>query len=108
MILTPTAPIAISFTLQGVKYNIPVAIWLTEQYPQQAPLAYVVPTPDMIIKPRHSFVDASGEQNCLHEGVPTFLHLMHALVCLGATAVVLCRLLSRHGGTSLPKMIINP
>lgn len=51
--------------LQGVKYNIPVAIWLTEQYPQQAPLTYVVPTPDMIIKPRHSFVDASGEKSCL-------------------------------------------
>eukprot|EP00891_Asterochloris_glomerata_P007192 jgi/Astpho2/7192/e_gw1.00113.157.1_t len=48
---------------QGVKYNIPVAIWLTEQYPQQAPLTYVVPTPDMIIKPRHSFVDASGVVN---------------------------------------------
>ena len=55
--------------LQGVNYNIPVAIWLTEQYPQQAPLTYVVPTPDMIIKPRHSFVDASGEKSCLHQGL---------------------------------------
>lgn len=47
---------------QGVKYNIPVAIWLPERYPLAPPLVYVVPTPDMVIKPRHTFVDASGER----------------------------------------------
>ena len=46
--------------LQGVKYNIPVSIWLPEAYPRQQPIMYVVPTPDMIIKPHHSFVDPSG------------------------------------------------
>lgn len=45
---------------QGVKYNIPVSIWLPERYPRQGPIVYVVPTPDMIIKPKHTFVDASG------------------------------------------------
>ncbi|GAB4822413.1 hypothetical protein N2152v2_009459 [Parachlorella kessleri] len=45
---------------QGVKYNIPVALWLPERYPLAAPLAYVVPTADMVIKPRHSYVDPSG------------------------------------------------
>lgn len=45
---------------QGVKYNIPVSLWLPERYPHVAPIMYVVPTPDMIIKPRHAFVDASG------------------------------------------------
>ncbi|KAK9861601.1 hypothetical protein WJX84_010622 [Apatococcus fuscideae] len=45
---------------QGVKYNIPVCVWLPEQFPWTAPILYVVPTPDMIIKPRHSFVDPSG------------------------------------------------
>jgi hypothetical protein len=45
---------------QGVKYNIPVAVWLPEQYPLAAPMAYVVPSPDMVIKPRHRFVDGSG------------------------------------------------
>ncbi|KAK9813095.1 hypothetical protein WJX72_008931 [[Myrmecia] bisecta] len=45
---------------QGVKYNIPVSAWLPEAYPRAPPIFYVVPTPDMIIKPRHSFVDASG------------------------------------------------
>lgn len=45
---------------QNVKYNIPVALWLPERYPMQPPLMYVVPTPDMVIKPRHTFVDPSG------------------------------------------------
>ena len=47
--------------LQGVKYNIPVAVWLPERYPAVPPIMYVNPTPDMVIKTRHSFVDASGE-----------------------------------------------
>ena len=46
--------------LQGVKYNIPVQIWLPEGYARQPPIMYVVPTSTMIIKPGHSFVDASG------------------------------------------------
>lgn len=46
--------------MQGAKYNIPVSLWLPESYPQVPPIMYVVPTPDMIIKPRHPFVDASG------------------------------------------------
>ncbi|BDA41500.1 Tumor susceptibility gene 101 protein [Coccomyxa sp. Obi] len=45
---------------QNVKYNIPVSIWLPEAYPRQPPIMYVVPTPDMIVKPQHSFVDPSG------------------------------------------------
>lgn len=45
---------------QGVKYNIPVSLWLPDRYPNVPPIMYVVPTPDMIIKPRHAFVDASG------------------------------------------------
>ena len=43
-----------------MKYNIPVSIWLPEGYPRHPPIMYVLPTPDMIIKPHHSFVDASG------------------------------------------------
>lgn len=46
-----------------MKYNIPVSLWLPERYPNVAPIMYVVPTPDMIIKPRHAFVDASGVVN---------------------------------------------
>ncbi|KAJ7528987.1 hypothetical protein O6H91_15G028500 [Diphasiastrum complanatum] len=43
-----------------VSYNIPVTLWLLESYPRNPPLIYVTPTRDMIIKPRHRFVDASG------------------------------------------------
>ena len=49
--------------VQGAKYNIPVSLWLPERYPNVPPIMYVVPTPDMIIKPRHAFVDASGIVN---------------------------------------------
>lgn len=45
---------------QGVKYNIPLAIWLVAGYPRETPLVFVEPTPDMMINPRHPFVDASG------------------------------------------------
>lgn len=59
-----------SFLLQGagtipmfykdVKYNIPVTIWLVEAFPRVAPVVFVTPTRDMIIKPQHRYVDASG------------------------------------------------
>ncbi len=49
--------------LQGVKYNLPISLWLPEHYPRTAPILYVVPTHDMIIKPRHSFVDPAGLVN---------------------------------------------
>ena len=49
--------------MQGVKYNIPVCIWLPEHYPNAPPIMYVEPTPDMIIKAGHSIVNASGFVN---------------------------------------------
>lgn len=45
---------------QGVTYNIPVIIWLMVSYPRQAPLVFVNPTPDMVLKLSHPFVDPSG------------------------------------------------
>ncbi|KZT63064.1 tumor susceptibility protein 101 [Daedalea quercina L-15889] len=44
---------------RGASYNIPVAIWLTRDYPQHAPLAYVVPTTDMLVRPGPD-MDVSG------------------------------------------------
>mmetsp|Transcript_5390 Transcript_5390/g.16321 ORF Transcript_5390/g.16321 Transcript_5390/m.16321 type:complete len:285 (+) Transcript_5390:374-1228(+) len=46
---------------QGAKYNIPVVIWLEEHYPRCAPLVYVRPTPNMVIKHGHTYVDNSGQ-----------------------------------------------
>ncbi|RMZ52781.1 hypothetical protein APUTEX25_000900 [Auxenochlorella protothecoides] len=52
--------------LTTVKYNIPVAVWLPEQFPLAPPIVYVVPTPDMMIKPGHSVVDPSGSVASLY------------------------------------------
>ncbi|KAH9966891.1 UEV domain-containing protein [Russula dissimulans] len=41
------------------EYHIPIAIWLTHQYPREGPLAFVVPTSDMLVKPS-KHVEVSG------------------------------------------------
>ena len=56
----PARDTNISQPSQSVKYNIPVALWLGEAYPASPPTLYVRPTADMIIRPAHTFVDASG------------------------------------------------
>jgi len=60
LFLTGTIPIFYN----GAQYNIPVAIWVVETYPYSPPVAYVTPTSDMIIKPRHRHVDSGGM--CYH------------------------------------------
>ncbi|KDQ60859.1 hypothetical protein JAAARDRAFT_190995 [Jaapia argillacea MUCL 33604] len=40
-------------------YNIPVAVWITHEYPRQPPIAYVVPTGDMLVK-SGKYMDISG------------------------------------------------
>ena len=53
--LTGTIPVP----YRGAVYNIPVAIWLTDSHPYNAPICYVKPTKDMTIKvSKH--VDTSG------------------------------------------------
>ena len=44
----------------GVKYNIPLKMFLPEAFPHAQPICYVTPTSNMIIKPGHSCVDGSG------------------------------------------------
>lgn len=45
---------------QGVKYNIPIEIWLLDKYPYQAPWVLVVPTQNMVVKQGHPYVDRNG------------------------------------------------
>ncbi len=45
---------------QGVKYNIPLKMYLPEGFPRVAPMCFVAPTAEMIVKPGHAIVDASG------------------------------------------------
>jgi len=51
----------IPIVYKGASYNIPVQIWLLQDYPQTAPLAFVRPTQDMIIRQKHKNVDSSGQ-----------------------------------------------
>ncbi|KAI1795953.1 UEV-domain-containing protein [Ganoderma leucocontextum] len=44
---------------RGTSYNIPIAIWLPRDYPRSTPIAYVVPTNDMLVRPSPE-IDVSG------------------------------------------------
>jgi len=57
-LLTAEGTIPIRF--QNNTYNIPVSLWLDENYPHTPPICYVKPTPDMEVKHGHPFVDGSG------------------------------------------------
>ncbi|KAI0306370.1 UEV domain-containing protein [Multifurca ochricompacta] len=46
-------------TYRQASYHIPIALWLTRQYPREPPLAFVVPTSDMLVRPSKS-IDVSG------------------------------------------------
>ncbi|KII88560.1 hypothetical protein PLICRDRAFT_698920 [Plicaturopsis crispa FD-325 SS-3] len=46
-------------TYRRASYNIPIAIWITREYPRQPPIAYVVPTNDMLVK-AGKYVEVSG------------------------------------------------
>ncbi|KAJ6547527.1 UEV domain-containing protein [Mycena capillaripes] len=47
---------------RGASYNIPIALWLTRDYPREPPLPYVVPTADMLVKPG-PHLDVSGRSS---------------------------------------------
>ncbi|KAG6330299.1 hypothetical protein ID866_8789 [Astraeus odoratus] len=44
---------------RGTTYNIPIAVWITRDYPRKPPIAYVVPNQDMLVRPSR-YVDVSG------------------------------------------------
>jgi len=54
--LTGTVPI----NYKGNTYNIPLCLYLLDTYPYNAPICYVRPTQDMMIKTSHH-VDSSGK-----------------------------------------------
>ncbi|KAL4248139.1 ubiquitin-conjugating enzyme family protein [Abortiporus biennis] len=47
-------------TFRGASYNIPIALWISRDYPRQPPIAYVVPTSDMLVR-ASNHVDVSGK-----------------------------------------------
>eukprot|EP00026_Physarum_polycephalum_P005310 Phypoly_transcript_05342.p1 GENE.Phypoly_transcript_05342~~Phypoly_transcript_05342.p1 ORF type:complete len:459 (+),score=101.56 Phypoly_transcript_05342:98-1474(+) len=50
----------IPIVYNGASYNIPINLWIVDQYPWNPPVVYVTPTNDMAITPRHKHVDLSG------------------------------------------------
>ncbi|KAG9042631.1 hypothetical protein FS837_010615 [Tulasnella sp. UAMH 9824] len=52
----------IPITFRQATYNIPVAIWVTLNYPREPPIAYVVPTSEMLVKASND-VELSGRCN---------------------------------------------
>ncbi|KAK9894358.1 UEV-domain-containing protein [Cystobasidium minutum MCA 4210] len=57
LLLTLQGTIPISF--RGATYNIPVAYWIPHAYPREAPIAYVVPASNMLVR-QSANVDLSG------------------------------------------------
>jgi ESCRT-I complex subunit TSG101 len=45
---------------RGNRYNIPMSFWIPEMYPQHAPMTFVSPTDNMMIKAKHKHVDTQG------------------------------------------------
>lgn len=43
-----------------MNYNIPVKIWIMDTHPNNAPICYVNPTSDMVVKPSRT-TDHSGK-----------------------------------------------
>jgi ESCRT-I complex subunit TSG101 len=50
----------VAIRYRGDTYNIPVEIWLQEDHPIAAPLAYVKPTLDMYISQASKYVQPDG------------------------------------------------
>jgi len=46
---------------KGSRYNIPMTFWVVDLYPHHPPVAYVTPTPNMVIKQKHRHVDDTGK-----------------------------------------------
>ncbi|KAG8820153.1 hypothetical protein FRC19_009097 [Serendipita sp. 401] len=49
-------------SFRGASYNIPISVWLPQEYPKAVPIVYVVPTSDMLVRASKS-VDPSGRCN---------------------------------------------
>lgn len=68
---------------KGAFYNIPICIWLMDTHPENAPLCFVKPTPDMSIKVSR-YVDSNGKVYLpyLHEwnSNSTLLNLIQVMI----------------------------
>eukprot|EP00899_Mesostigma_viride_P003778 jgi/Mesvir1/13400/Mv16487-RA.1 len=77
----------------GTRYNVPLSIWLTDDYPRRPPTVLVTPTSDMTIRPMHPHVDLTGLVD-----VP----YLREWVFPASTLVDLCKQLSARFGENPP------
>ncbi|XP_068083372.1 tumor susceptibility gene 101 protein isoform X1 [Anabrus simplex] len=69
----------IPVTFKGTVYNIPVCIWIMDTHPNNAPMCYVKPTPDMHIKVS-AFVDHNGKIYLPY--LHTWSHLLSGMISI--------------------------
>ncbi|KAJ4833485.1 hypothetical protein Tsubulata_006650 [Turnera subulata] len=50
----------VPISYHNVSYNIPLIVWLLDSYPRHPPAVYLNPTPNMLIKRPHPYVNPSG------------------------------------------------
>ena len=65
----------IPVVFQGNTYNIPVAVWVPREFPTVPPVAYVVPTETMVVRP-NKHVDAAGKIYHLYLNQWAFVRLV--------------------------------
>ena len=53
----------IPVTFRGATYRFPIALWIPHQYPYEAPMVYVTPTEQMVVR---SGQHVSGEGRVFH------------------------------------------
>ncbi|KAI5642948.1 UEV domain-containing protein [Phthorimaea operculella] len=82
---------------KGAYYNIPICIWLMDTHPQNAPLCFVKPTPDMSIKVS-KYVDSNGK---------VYLPYLHEWTHNGSTLQALVQVMITAFG-ELPPVYSKP
>lgn len=65
---------------RGNQYNIPIEIWLQQDYPKTPPLVYVKPTPEMYISPTSRDVQPDGTVIITY--LKDWRHVIHAIFLL--------------------------
>lgn len=68
---------------EGSTYNIPVVMWLGEDFPRSPPVVFVTPTPRMRVAEKHPYVNPSGE---------VFTATLRRAVLRSAAQRILCNL----------------
>ncbi|KAH0545156.1 hypothetical protein FGG08_000768 [Glutinoglossum americanum] len=59
LVLSGTLPV----TFRGTTYRFPLSVWVPHAYPREAPMVYVVPTEEIVIRPGQH---VGGDGKCYH------------------------------------------